>query len=93
MFRTIVVPMVAAFVLTTLVGVQAASAAETRATSIAIDGMHCAGCAKKVATRLRAVAGVADAQVNVETETAAVTPKDKTVLSPRSLWEAIEAAG
>lgn len=93
MFRTVIVPMAAALVLTTLVAVQPASAAETQATSITIDGMHCAACAKKVATRLRAVAGVADAQASAESGTAAVTPKDKVTLSPRSLWEAVEKAG
>ena len=93
MFRTIVVPMIAALISAT-VGISSdLRAAENANTSIAIEGMHCAGCAKKVASRLKSVGGVADAQVNVETGTAAVTPKAKSMLSPRALWDAIENAG
>lgn len=93
MLRMLIVPMAAAVVLTAVVVVQTASAADTRTTSINIDGMHCAGCAKKVATRLRAIAGVADAQASAETGTAVVMPKDKAPPSPRAMWEAIEKAG
>lgn len=93
MLRTMVVSTIAALAFGALGVVDPAWAVESRTTSITIDGMHCAGCAKKIATRLRAVAGVADAQVSAETGTAAVTPKDKANVSPRSLWESIEKAG
>lgn len=92
MFRTFVFPVIAALI-TTVFGTSHATAAETSSTSITIEGMHCAGCAKKIATRLRAVSGVADAQVSVETGTASVTAKDKSNVSPRTLWETIEKAG
>jgi copper chaperone CopZ len=93
MFRTIVVPMIAGLLSFVTSGASDVCAAENFNTSISIDGMHCAGCAKKIASRLKTVSGVADAEVNVETGTAAVTPKSKATLSPRALWEAIEKAG
>ncbi len=76
MLRTMVVSMVAALVLTTLGGASMVST-ESQATSITIEGMHCAGCAKKVAARLLAVTGVADAQVNAETGCARSPPRTR----------------
>lgn len=93
MFRTILVPMFAALISVTAGVSSDLRAAENANISIAVEGMHCAGCAKKVASRLKSVSGVADAQVNVETGTAAVTPKSKAMLSPRALWVAVENAG
>jgi copper chaperone CopZ len=55
--------------------------------------MHCAGCAAKVAGNLKAIQGVAGAQVDAEKEVAIVTPKSAATLSPRALWEAVEKAG
>ncbi|MBI1904612.1 MAG: heavy-metal-associated domain-containing protein [Planctomycetia bacterium] len=61
-------------------------------TTITIQGMHCPACAKRVETKLQAVAGVASAQVNAETGIAVVTPAPRQQLSPRLLWEAVATA-
>lgn len=63
------------------------------ATTITIQGMHCAGCAKRIETKLQAVAGVASAQVNAETGIAVVTPAPRQQPSPRVLWETVATAG
>jgi copper chaperone len=70
-----------------------AVAAEPTTTLIAIKGMHCAGCAAKVARRLNAVEGVAAAQADAKKAIAVVSPKEDAIPSPRSLWEAVEEAG
>lgn len=73
-------------------GWHAAYAADPAPTTITIPGMHCGGCAKKVAAKLTAVAGVAKAEADVEAKTIKVTPKGGAVVSPKALWEAVEKA-
>ena len=68
-------------------------AADLPATTISVQGMHCAGCASKVAGNLQAVAGVQKAEVNAETAVAIVTAKANVAPSPRAMWEAVEKAG
>src|SRR5262245_55891665 len=65
-------------------------AVETPHTTISVSDIHCAGCAKKVATALSKVSGVAKVETDVEAKTVKVTPKEKTTLSPKTLWEAVE---
>lgn len=67
--------------------------AEPAATTISVQGMHCAGCAMKVAGNLKAVQGVSAAQVDAEKATAVITPMSAGNPSPRAMWEAIEKAG
>lgn len=67
-------------------------AAEMTVTKISVPGIHCDGCAKKLAKTLAEVKGVAAIKTDVEAKTVTVTPKPKTVLSPRELWEAVEKA-
>lgn len=67
--------------------------AEPAVTTINVKGMHCAGCASKVAGNLKGVPGVAGAQVDAEKEVAIVMPKSAANPSPRALWEAVEKAG
>lgn len=62
-------------------------------TVIAVEGLHCPGCAKKLTAKLKAVAGVATAAANVKTALATVTPKEAAKPSPRAMWEAVEEAG
>jgi copper chaperone CopZ len=62
-------------------------------TSISIDGLHCAACAKKVEGKLKTVREVATVKIDVKAGIATVTPKVDKSLSPRALWEAIEKAG
>ena len=55
------------------VGYKLGPDAEPQATVLAIEGMHCASCVASVERALKAVPGVADASVNLATETAHVT--------------------
>lgn len=68
-------------------------AADPPVTTISVGGMHCAGCASKVAGNLKAVAGVNKTQVDAAKGVAIVTAKSNAAPSPRSLWEAVEKAG
>jgi copper chaperone CopZ len=61
-------------------------------TTITIEGMHCKGCAKKVASKLRAVAGVASVEVDPESGTAVIIPSMEFLPSPRALWQAVVKA-
>ncbi len=62
-------------------------------TIITVPDMHCMGCAKKMATRLYQVPGVAKVEANVPATTLTLTPQAQRAPSPRALWEAIEGAG
>ncbi len=62
-------------------------------TKITIDGMRCGACAKKVSKQLQSVPHVTSAKVDVKTSVASVTPQKDQILSPRLLWETVEAAG
>jgi len=77
----------------TLLATNLLRAADPPAITISVQGMHCAGCASKVAGNLQAVAGVQKADVNAETAVAIVTAKAKKAPSPRAMWEAVEKAG
>lgn len=77
----------------TLLAANFAQAADPPATTISVAGMHCAGCASKVAGNLQAVTGVNKAQVDATKAVAIVVPKPNAVPSPRALWEAVEKAG
>ncbi len=78
----------AAFVVTNNV-----QAAEPPATTISVQGMHCAGCAAKVSRNLQAVVGVSEAQVDATKALAVVSAKPNSTPSPRALWEAVEKSG
>jgi len=62
-------------------------------TIITIEGMHCAGCAKSVANKLRAVKAVATVEVDAKTGKATVVASKAQTPSPKLLWEAVETAG
>jgi Cu+-exporting ATPase len=72
---------------------QAARAGEPSPTTITVEGMHCMGCAKKMAARLYEVPGVAGVQANVSASTLTVASKPAQAPSPRALWDAVERAG
>lgn len=61
-------------------------------TTITITGLHCAGCAKKVKSKLGAVANVKIAEVDHKSGVATVTTVESKTASPRALWEAVEGA-
>ena len=69
------------------------SQAKSPTVTISVNGMHCAGCAKKVETKLKALAGVDQVKIDVAKGTVAVNPRAKKELSPRLLWETVEKAG
>ncbi|MCA9248317.1 MAG: heavy-metal-associated domain-containing protein [Planctomycetales bacterium] len=73
--------------------IAAAASPETTYTAIRVNNMHCATCAKKIATRLYRVAGVKEVRASVKKNTAYVLPTQSTTPSPRAMWEAVEAAG
>lgn len=62
-------------------------------TAIVTSGEMCGGCAKKITAQFQKVPGVAQVRVDVATKTTVITPVDGAVLSPRALWEGMEAAG
>lgn len=62
-------------------------------TTITIPEMECQGCAKKIADKVYAVPGVGTVQANVQARVLIVTPRPQSAMSPRQLWEAVEAAG
>lgn len=76
-----------------LLAANLAQAADLRATTISVEGMHCSGCASKVAGNLQKVAGVNKAEVDAAKAVAFVSAKPDAVPSPRALWEAVEKAG
>ena len=70
-----------------------APAADPPVTTISVQGMHCQGCASKVASNLQAVKGVNKAEVDAAKAVAVVIAKENATLSPKALWEAVEKAG
>lgn len=67
--------------------------ADAATSTIAVDGMTCAGCAKTVGKAVSAVEGVESAVADVKTKTLTVTAKKGATPSPRAMWEAVERAG
>ncbi|MBY0229751.1 MAG: cation transporter [Gemmataceae bacterium] len=63
------------------------------ATVIAVEGMDCPSCAKKIVAKLSAVAGVAKVAADAKASRLTVTPKDKAAPSAKAMWEAVVAAG
>lgn len=61
-------------------------------TVITVEKMHCAGCAKRIGTKLYEVPGVKAVQVDVEKKLLWVHPEPGKQPSPRGLWEAVEKA-
>ncbi len=71
----------------------APSPADTmRTAELAVSGMTCASCVMRVEKKLKKVAGVSDAAVNLATEHAVVT-YDPAQATPESLVQAVENAG
>ncbi len=70
-----------------------AQAPAAQQTTITVPDMHCQGCVKKVADKLYAVQGVGAVQADMEARTLVITPRPQAIISPRLMWEAVEAAG
>lgn len=62
-------------------------------TKLTVPGLDCVSCAKKAGDKLYAVPGVGEVKVDLKAKLLIVTPKSGAVVSPRSLWEAVEKAG
>ena len=60
--------------------------------SIAVENLHCQGCAKKIAAQLYAVKGVTQVSVDMERETLFVEARPETQLSPWRLIDAVTHA-
>lgn len=69
------------------------SASPVHYSTIYVDDMHCADCAKKIASRLYAVKGVVEVRADVPKSIAYVVPQKDKQLAARELWEAVEKAG
>ena len=67
-------------------------AKKTRATAVFVKNMHCETCAKKIARKLYTVPGVVKVRTNVKKNVAVITPQANTNVSPKLVWEAVEAA-
>ena len=89
--KCVLIPTVVAWMMTCVAIVHAAEMAPE--TSVTIEGMHCAACAKKVTKKLTSVSNVKSASADPEKGTAVVVPADGNELSPKAIWEAIESAG
>lgn len=72
---------------------QSLFAADARPSVLTVKGMHCAGCAKKIAGKLTAVRGVEQVKADVPKSYFLVTPVEGQTPSPKALWEAVEKAG
>lgn len=62
-------------------------------TTIQVKHMHCDACAKKIARKLYALPGVVEVRADVPKNIAYVVPQQGKTLSPKQMWEAVEAAG
>jgi copper chaperone CopZ len=69
--------------------------AETKVayTTIHVQNMHCADCAKQIARKLYALPGVVEVRADVPKNIAYVVPQKDKTLAPRAMWEAVESAG
>lgn len=68
-------------------------AAESTKTVITVQGEMCGGCVKKIKAKLGAYDVIRDVQCDLKTKSVTVTPAPGKRLSPRGLWEAMEAIG
>jgi len=62
-------------------------------TTITIPDMECQGCAKKISDKLYTIPSVGTVQADYQTRILVVTPRAQATISPRQMWEAVEAAG
>lgn len=62
-------------------------------TTIYVNNMHCAECAKTIAKKLYAVPGVVEVRADVNKNIAYVVPGKEKKLDPKQLWNAVVSAG
>ena len=90
--KTLLKSLFAIVALAGLLSAKQAVAAEA-STTLTVEGMHCGGCAKKIAAKLKAIPGVEDVQADVKTSQISVSTKANQRASARAMWEAVEKAG
>jgi copper chaperone CopZ len=71
---------------------QAAAQAPPAWTKVTLEDIHCMGCARKIARKVTAVAGVAEMRVDLKAKAIWAVHKPGMTPSPRAIWEAVEAA-
>lgn len=89
MYRKTIASLFACVVLA--VAASASQAAEPAHTEVAVEKMCCKGCAQKIASKLYTVRGVKEVKVNIPKKLVFVIPTQSTTLSPKAVWEAVEA--
>jgi len=62
-------------------------------TVVSIKGMHCVSCAKKVTKKLQAVTNAKTVKTDAEKGEALIVAVEGKSISPKSIWEAVEATG
>ena len=62
-------------------------------TVIYVGDLHCAHCAKKIASKLYAVKGVVKVRTDIKADVAIVSPQAKKKLDPLALWAAAKTSG
>jgi copper chaperone CopZ len=70
----------------------ASRAGDAVVTVITVEKMHCGGCAKRLAARIKTVSGVAEGRANVARKSLTVIHRNGASVSPRALWLAVEQA-
>ena len=90
MFRTTSTNWIALFLL--LIATVASATEATKPTTMTVGEM-CGGCVTSITAKLKPMPGVADVACDIPKKTVTVTPAAGKTLSPRALWEAMEAIG
>lgn len=70
-----------------------AMAAPPAGSTQAVVTEMCGGCVKGITAKLREIPEVDSIECEVKTKTVTIVPKGKATLSPKLLWETLEAAG
>lgn len=56
-----------------------------------VQDMHCQHCAKKIVSKLYTLKGVRSVTTNVQSHVALITPVMGAQISPKKVWESLEA--
>lgn len=71
----------------------AVSAAEPSPSTVITMGEMCGGCVKQITAKLQPMPGIAQVRCDMNTKSVTVVPQPGQTLSPRVLWESMEAIG
>lgn len=62
-------------------------------TVLHVADLHCAHCAKNIASKLYTVKGVVKVRTDIKADVAIITPQSKKQLDPMALWKAADKSG